>query len=922
MGDRKKPKRSMPSAAPPDPLQPAVRGARLHLSDALLLAAFFCSGAAALGLELIWMRLLRLAFGSETFGMLGVLTGFFAGLAIGAAILHGPVLRSARPALIYVAAELVIAGCAIAGPIVLLGLARWLPPQLWPLVGDNQSLGALTLDVVVATVLLLPATIPMGAAIVAIVEAWRRQRHRAAPGHDNTVAWLYAANTAGATLGVLAAVHTLTPALGVVAASIAFGGMSFAGAVLVWVWQRSAASARRPGSSAEREAAAADAESRRLLYALLFGTGLAGIGIESVGMHVLAQIYDNTIHTLANILAVWLAGTALGAWVYAMLVRRSLLGSRDATTRMLLWLLAATATLSAVALAQAAKALAVAATPGTGYGTRLFAETGFAAVVFGPSTLVMGAAFSHLVGYFTREGIGHATAVNNAGAALAPVVFGVVLVPLWGYGVAYYAAVGAYLLLFVAASLAHRGSPRWLAAGAGVVAAVAAIAFSPLVLVQFPRGASLLAQRIGLQGVVSVTEGPGAAAPSGDAATRILQVNQKQFMGGLPGFITKRMGHLAMLVAPAPRRVLFLGVGTGITAGAALDYPIEKVTAVELVPEILDLLPWFEAGNHGLAGDSRVALHAADARRFVWASGERFDLIVADLYHPSRDGTASLYTLEHFAALREHLADEGVFVQWLPLYQLRPDDLKTIVRTFLRVFPASDSMVANYSGFARLALIGWARVDGGMDAARAETALRAHGDRVFDGLPDLLASYMLDADGLRRYAGEGPLNTDSNQRIAFDTASASDIERSVVAHRALASLLPFRRGYPDAFVRNAGRGGADALRNDVDPYAEAASRYLAAEIDRLDDRSKPMPDAALAAYLDAYAADVRFTLPIGKLLEYTLRDPARAREIVVRLATIHPTQPDVATLDKRLGAAPSPEQTREIVERFLRTGGD
>jgi spermidine synthase len=714
----------------------------------------------------------------------------------------------------------------------------------------------------------------------------------------------------------------LMPALGVVVASIAFGGMSLAGAVLVWAWQRSAASAARPGSSAEREPAAADTASRRLLYVLLFGTGLAGIGIETVGTHVLAQIYDNTIHTFANILAVWLAGTALGAWLYAMLVRRGLFGSRDGTTRMLLWLLAATATLSAVALAQAAKVLGVVATPGTGYGTRLFAEAGFAAVVFGPPTIVMGAAFSHLLGHFTREGVGHATAVNTAGAALAPLAFGVVALPLWGYGVAYYIAVGVYLLLFVAASLAHRGPMRWPAAGAGVVVAVAAIAFSPLVLVQYPRGASLLAQRIGLQGVVSVTEGPAATAPSGDAATRILQLNQKQFMGGSPGFVTKRMGHLAMLVAPAPRRVLFLGVGTGITAAAALDYPVEKITAVELVPEILDLLPWFEAGNHGLNRDSRVALHAADARRFVQASPERFDLIVADLYHPSRDGTASLYTLEHFEAIREHLADDGVFVQWLPLYQLRPDDLKTIVRTFLRAFPASDSMLGNYSGFARLALIGWARADGGMNAARAETALRAQGDRVFDGLRDLLASYMLDGDGLRRYAGEGPVNTDGNQRIAFDAASASDIERSVVAHRALASLLPFRRGYPDTFVRNASARGADALRDDVDPYAEAASRYLAAEIDRLDDRSKPMPDAALAGYLDAYAADVRFTLPIGKLLEYALRDPGRARDIVGRLAAIYPDQPNVATLDRRLGAAASQEETRAIIERFLKTGGD
>ena len=52
---------------------------------------------AALGLELIWIRILGLAFGSESFGMLGVLAGFFAGLALGAAVLHRAILRSERP---------------------------------------------------------------------------------------------------------------------------------------------------------------------------------------------------------------------------------------------------------------------------------------------------------------------------------------------------------------------------------------------------------------------------------------------------------------------------------------------------------------------------------------------------------------------------------------------------------------------------------------------------------------------------------------------------------------------------------------------------------------------------------------------------------------------------------------------------------
>ena len=576
MSNRRSSRRSAPPVPPPDPAQPVGRGGRLHLPDVPLLAGFFCSGVAALGLELIWIRLLGLAFGSESFGMLGVLTGFFAGLALGAAMLHGPVLRSPRPALIYVRAELVIAACAVAGPFLLLRLARWLPPLLWPLVGDNRSLGALLLDLVVATVVLLPATVPMGATTVAVVEAWRRQRRRMPTGHDhdNTVAWVYASNTLGATVGVLVAIHVVMPSLGVVVASIVFGGVSLAGAALVWAWQRSAAHAERPGVASEGEVAAAPgAGSRPLLYALLFGTGLAGIGIETLGTQVLAQIYDNTIHTFANILAVWLAGTAFGAWLYAVLARRDLLGPRDHTTRMLLWLLVATAVFAAALLSQAATMLAVAVGSGATYGKRMFAEAAFAAAAFGPPTMAMGAAFSHLVGHFTREGVGRATAVNTAGAALAPLLFGVVLLPIVGYGVAYYVAGGVYLLLFIVASLAYRGSLRWLTAAAGVLVVTAAMVFSPLVLVQFPPGTALLAQKIGLYGVVSVSEGSRAATPSGDAATRILQLDQKQLMGGSPGFVTRRMGHLAMLVAPDVRRVLFLGVGTGITAAAALDYP-------------------------------------------------------------------------------------------------------------------------------------------------------------------------------------------------------------------------------------------------------------------------------------------------------------------------------------------------------------
>src|SRR4029453_4678682 len=122
---------------------------------------------------------------------------------------------------------------------------------------------------------------------------------------------------------------------------------------------------------------------------------------------------------------------------------------------------------------------------------------------------------------------------------------------------------------------------------------------------------------------VSVWQGRGGV----EGLRRALQVDQKQVMGGLPGFITKRMGHLAMLLADEPRRVLFLGVGTGITAGAALRHPVAHVTGVELVPEMLPILQCFAAENNAVERDSRVSLLASDARRYVRGVDERFDAV-------------------------------------------------------------------------------------------------------------------------------------------------------------------------------------------------------------------------------------------------------------------------------------------------------
>jgi spermidine synthase len=299
--------------------------------------------------------------------------------------------------------------------------------------------------------------------------------------------------------------------------------------------------------------------------------------------------------------------------------------------------------------------------------------------------------------------------------------------------------------------------------------------------------------------------------------------------------------------------------------------------------------------------------------------------VVADLYHPSRDGTASLYTVEHFTAIRERLTANGTFVQWLPLYQLRTDDLRTVMRTFLEVFPNAHAFLGNYSGNARLALVG-RRGDADVHVA-LPAALRSLGDRssageVFDGLRDVLASYMTDAAGMRAFAGDAAINTDTNQRLTFDAAAGALIGESGHAHHSLRALLAYRKPFPDTLLEPDATESISSVRQRVAPYASAVTHYLRGEIERLDTPAGRWPAAAAEAYLAAYQADPAFTLAIGKVIQLGLADVTQAEALVARLLSITPAQPELMRLRDRLARAQTADQRRALLAHFLETGGD
>jgi spermidine synthase len=847
--------------------------------DRLLLLAFFLSGVAALGYEILWTRLLSLTLGSETLGILGTLAGFFGGLAVGSFALHERVRRSADPARLFAVFEAIAAVYALCSPHLLHTLARTLPPLLGPAAGDNDTPLALLLSLGTAVLVLLPATVPMGATLAALVEARRRALTDRAEGTG--LGRLYGVNTLGATAGVLAAVHLILPGFGMTFGSAILAALGLLAAGLAMLWAR---------GFDLRVPEAADVEGRpgaRRLYLLLFGTGLAGVGLEVAGVQVLAQVLEDTVYTFADILAVYLLGTAAGAWIFGRFADKAARRGAHEVTATLLAAHALSVMLAAVALWFAPSVLQALAPSDAGRGARMAAELVLAALVFLLPTLLMGALASHLLAQAADRGVGRAYGFNTLGATLSPFVFGLAGIPLLGYEGAFYLAGWLYLALFglVAAGRGWNPVRTWGAAAA----VLAAWMLTPvhLRLVEVEEGWRVVADRETLMGLVRVTERIGSEPPM-----RRLQVNTYFREGGGTAFGERRMGHLPLLLAPEARTALFLGTSTGSTLGTVRHYPLERITGVEIVPEIVELMPHFAHINGGVEHDPRVRIHTADARRFVAASRDRYDVVVADLFHPAKDGAGTLYSREHFEGVRDHLAPGGLFAQWLPLHQFDERNLKTVIRTFLSVFPEVHSFLGIYNvETPALVLLGKAdgRLTIPLNLLRQQLRRPVYAEVLMQDARDLLGAYMLDRETLARYAGQGPLNTDFNPRVLFDAPESAYANRQDLAYGSLLSLLPERTLYPQGLVTGADPARLADVRRHVTGFSKALGYYMRAEVARYAaGEGAPVPSEARAQYLLAYEAAPDFRPAVDLLVALASLEPQSAEGIYRRMLARSP----------------------------------
>jgi spermidine synthase len=338
----------------------------------------------------------------------------------------------------------------------------------------------------------------------------------------------------------------------------------------------------------------------------------------------------------------------------------------------------------------------------------LMAVLGAAILIILIPGITLGSVFPYLLKAAESPGavpgkiIGHLLAVNTVGAILGSLAAGFIFLGQFGLWWSIKLVCLAYLIAGLATFLASNGEYRKSKKMTFALASVLMLALLlpadfPLVYIKPNKDDKLL----------GVFEGPTAITSVVQHKTEQnkdylrMYINNKYSPGGtLPSAMNVQIAQsrIPLMLHANPKSLFYLGLGTGITAGSALAVNVEKVTVSELVPEVVEASRKFFADYcFGLYEDKRARVLIEDGRNYLLGRKETYDLIIADLFLPWKAGVGNLYTLEHYRNIKSRLKKDGLFVQWLAMYQLSKDEFYSIVRTVLEVFDQVTLWRSSYS---------------------------------------------------------------------------------------------------------------------------------------------------------------------------------------------------------------------------------
>jgi spermidine synthase/MFS family permease len=667
---------------------------------------FLASGTSGLVYEVVWMRQLTLVIGHTSFAASIVISAFLGGLSIGSVLGGRLAERAKSPLRTYAALELATGVLSLLLTLLLQRLEH-----------ASEVLGAPgggspALHVLLTFVLVLPPTVVMGATLPMLTRFVARD----ASTVGRHFGFLYGTNTLGAALGCALAGFWLIGMHGLfmtAAIASAVNGLVAAAALLLSRTQTSTSTPTptpTPTSTPTSTSTSTSTLSERARRGMTAAFGLAGfvsISYEILWFRGLGLFLPSTAYAFSALLVVFLVGLVLGAAIYSIALAGRV---RDLSVFASSQLLLSFVGLLSMTLLGQSRALSSALTGAGVLG--ILAQASLVMLV--PATII-GVVFPCVVQITTRQiaragaSVGLLYAVNTLGGILGSLVVGFLLIPRLGMQGCFFVLSGASLAVAALVTVVDGAASRRERVRVGIGALVVAAAFVMLpadwLVARYTDAFSgkplhVVDGRDGLLAVVEYTYESACHSKDNpvECPARCASVpwHHRQLRFGSMSYATTAMtgarymtslANLPMLAHPAPHDALVVCFGTGTTAGTFLSYPeLERLTIVDINPDVLTSAAFFTEVNHDVAHDPRTHLLVDDGRHHLLATQESYDVISFEPPPPITAGTVSLYTREFYENASARLKKGGLLTQWIPLDEQSDMQNRMLVRAMLDVF--------------------------------------------------------------------------------------------------------------------------------------------------------------------------------------------------------------------------------------------
>jgi spermidine synthase len=650
-----------------------------RLARPALIALFAASGFAGLIYESIWTHYLKLFLGHAAYAQTLVLAIFMGGMAVGSWLAARFATRWRNLLAAYAITEAAIGVLALVFHEVFSAATEWAyASSLLRFAVFKWSLAAL---LILPQCVLLGMTFPLMTAGILRVFPER-------PGRSLSL--LYFTNSLGAALGVLVSGFFLVRFFGLPGTVRTAGVINLLVAAAVWALVRGVAGAPVP-------TAASGLRGRVLItflgVALL--TGASSFIYEVAWIRMLTLVLGASTHAFELMLSAFILGLALGGlWIQRRIDRLA------EPVRALAWLqiamgLFALGTLLLYGHTFDAMRWLMNHLPRTDRGYAFFnlSSSGIAMAVMLPATFCAGTTLPLITFHLLRAGrgessIGAVYAANTVGAILA--VFFAVHAGFPLLGLKNLLLFGAAIDLALGVALRPRALPA-IAAIASLALCAKFVHFDPYKMASgvYRRGAfpdpakeKVIFHADGKTASVDVTGNPTselAILTNGKSDASVSMGTGETFSIDEP---TMRLaGALPMSLHPQARTAAVIGFGSGLTTDTLLANPrLTRVDTVEIEPEMVRGARHFRPRNERAYTDPRSRVVIDDAKTFFATQPDKYDLVISEPSNPWVSGVAGLFSDEFYRLVRRHLAQEGLLVQWIQLYEITPDLVVSVLK--------------------------------------------------------------------------------------------------------------------------------------------------------------------------------------------------------------------------------------------------